>query len=418
MAQLGARMHYAVPALLERAGMLGHFYTDSYMGRGSAWYVLALAANLVPQGWRPQSLRRLLSRRKDTLPPGKVTAFNLFGLSYVLAQKRAGNAGELKNAGSRYGRRFCELISWKGFKDVNGIYTFESAALPLFLRAGKLGITKILEKYSAPLSLDYELVSEEHRLWAGWEPPYPSRAVFQERIDCDQAEWDAADAIICPSGFVADGMISLGVPPEKLYQVPYGVETATFAVRREPWDGRRPLRLLFLGGISLRKGAQYVYKAVKNLGGRQVVCRMVGPVSIREPYRELLRTQAELTGQIARSEVRRHYEWADLFVFPSICEGSATVVYEALSAGLPVITTPNAGSVVRDGVDGFIVPIRDAEALAAKIELLATAPELLAHLARNARERAAEFTWEKYGERLTQALNKICRYEQFMEVSN
>jgi hypothetical protein len=84
VAQLGARMHYAVPALLERAGMLAHFYTDSYVGRGSAWYAPALAANLVPQGWRPQSLKRLLSRRTDTLPPGKVTAFNLLGLSYAL----------------------------------------------------------------------------------------------------------------------------------------------------------------------------------------------------------------------------------------------------------------------------------------------------------------------------------------------
>jgi glycosyltransferase involved in cell wall biosynthesis len=77
---------------------------------------------------------------------------------------------------------------------------------------------------------------------------------------------------------------------------------------------------------------------------------------------------------VTRQEVRRHYQWADVFVFPSLCEGSAMVTYEALAAGLPVITTPNAGSVVRDGVDGFIVPIRDAEAIAAKLDLLARDP--------------------------------------------
>jgi glycosyltransferase involved in cell wall biosynthesis len=83
------------------------------------------------------------------------------------------------------------------------------------------------------------------------------------------------------------------------------------------------------------------------------------------------------------------------------------VQLEALASGLPVITTPNAGSVMRDGVDGFVVPIRDAEALAEKIELLAKNPELLAWMSHNARERAQEFSWEKYGERLVETISGV-----------
>ena len=219
VAQLGTRMHYAVPALLERAGMLAHFYTDSYVGRGSAWHALAMAAAAIPVAWRPMTLQRLLSRREPGLPAEKVTAFNLFGLAYALAHKRARNVEELEDAYSEYGRRFCGLIFRNGVKPVDGIYTFEGAALPLFLRAQHLGMTKILEKFSAPQRLDYELVSEEHRLWAGWEPPYPGRAVFQRKFDLEQAEWDAADAIICGSDFVAQGLAGLGVAPE---EVAYG----------------------------------------------------------------------------------------------------------------------------------------------------------------------------------------------------
>ena len=157
----------------------------------------------------------------------------------------------------------------------------------------------------------------------------------------------------------------------------------------------------------LRKGVQYLYTALEKLNGRQLSVRMVGSVAIQEPYQRRLRERADLTGRVPRQEVRHHYQWADVFVFPSLCEGSATVTYEALAAGLPVITTPNAGSVVRDGVDGFIVPIRDAEAIAAKLDLLAGDPGLLAQMAENARARAQEFSWEKYGQRLIATIHQI-----------
>jgi glycosyltransferase involved in cell wall biosynthesis len=89
-----------------------------------------------------------------------------------------------------------------------------------------------------------------------------------------------------------------------------------------------------------------------------------------------------------------------------VSEGSAVVHLEALACGVPVITTPNCGSVVRDGVDGFLVPIRDAEELANKIETIVTDRRLRGEMSRNARERAREFTWARYGERLLDAIRQ------------
>ena len=100
-----------------------------------------------------------------------------------------------------------------------------------------------------------------------------------------------------------------------------------------------------------------------------------------------------------------HYSWADVFLLPSLCEGSATVIYEALAHGLPVICTPNTGSVVRDGMDGFIVPIRDAATTAARLEQLAGDRELRTWMGANARQRASEFTVAAYGRRLLAALS-------------
>jgi glycosyltransferase involved in cell wall biosynthesis len=115
----------------------------------------------------------------------------------------------------------------------------------------------------------------------------------------------------------------------------------------------------------------------------------------------------ELLGAVPRSEIFNHYTWADVFLLPSICEGSATVIYEALAAGLPVICTANAGSVVRDGIEGFIVSVGNYEAIADKLELLATNPELRSEMSKNARQRAKEFTLDGYQKRLIKIIAKI-----------
>jgi len=101
------------------------------------------------------------------------------------------------------------------------------------------------------------------------------------------------------------------------------------------------------------------------------------------------------------------YQQADVFAFPTIEEGSALVTYEALACGLPVITTPNAGSVVRDRVEGSIVPIRDVDVLAAALERLRTDEQLRQEMGQAARKRAKEFTWQGYGDTLAQMYKSV-----------
>jgi glycosyltransferase involved in cell wall biosynthesis len=145
-----------------------------------------------------------------------------------------------------------------------------------------------------------------------------------------------------------------------------------------------------------------VLAAAKQLKDKAVF-RMVGSIGVTSQAEAQLREHLELTGPVPRSEIAQHFAWADVFLLPSLCEGSATVTYEALGYGLPVICTPNAGSVVRDGLEGFIVPVRDATAIAVRIEQLAQDPELRAQMAAKAKARAAEFTVGAYGQRLLAA---------------
>jgi glycosyltransferase involved in cell wall biosynthesis len=404
VAHLGARMHYAVPAVLERAGMLAQFFTDAYVGPGSAWQGLPRLAELLPAGCRPAGLERLLGRRENGLPSEKVTAFNLFGAAYALAQGRAGTGKSLERVYLEYGRRFAERVRRHPRCAGQGVYTFLSMAQPLFQQALRQGMKCILDQFIAPWKILAQLLEEEYEKWPEWETPSFWAAPSHDFLEVEEQERHLADAIICPSEFVAQGLKTLDIPPHKIFVVPYGVEGERFSCDRRPWRGQRPLRLLFVGRVNLRKGIPYLYQALQRLNSARILARVVGPVDLQESSRGLLSQQCEVTGPIPRTAVQRHYAWADLFVFPSLCEGSAMVIYEALAAGLPVITTPHAGSVVRDGVDGFIVPIRDAAAISEKIEFLLKMPHLLSELSANACKRAQEYSWENYKSNLIQII--------------
>jgi len=114
-------------------------------------------------------------------------------------------------------------------------------------------------------------------------------------------------------------------------------------------------------------------------------------------------------GQVPRSLVQDEFLSADLFVFPTLAEGFALVHLEALACGVPIITTPNCGSVVRDGVEGFIVPIRDPQAIADRVQQLLQDRALRNRMSAAAKVRAAEFVWERYSERLVEAIREAAR---------
>jgi glycosyltransferase involved in cell wall biosynthesis len=107
---------------------------------------------------------------------------------------------------------------------------------------------------------------------------------------------------------------------------------------------------------------------------------------------------------VPRNEVRAHYLWADVFLLPSVCEGSATVVYEALAYGLPVICTPNTGSVVKDGVEGFTVEPSSGKGVISALNKLIADPELCRTMSQNAFATSGEMDLKHYGERLLRAV--------------
>jgi glycosyltransferase involved in cell wall biosynthesis len=164
---------------------------------------------------------------------------------------------------------------------------------------------------------------------------------------------------------------------------------------------------LFVGQIGQRKGISYLLKAYDLFRGSGTSLTLVGNFyGSQEPLRRY-RKLFQHVSNVPRERLADFYRRADVFVFPSLLEGMGLVVLEAMASGLPVIVTPNGpGDIVRDGVDGFVVPTRDVDAIADRLDYFQANPEVRKQMGVNARERALEFTWEAYGQKARYALKK------------
>jgi glycosyltransferase involved in cell wall biosynthesis len=300
------------------------------------------------------------------------------------------------------GSEFSRLVASSGFHGAEGLYAFAGDALEQMIAAKQQGMWTAVEQMIAPREVVEELVGSEQQSFPDWTGPHADNAhakVFAER---EKAEWELADVIVCPSEFVRRNVIACGGKAERCVVVPYGIDP-----QFPPQEIIRiggPLRVLTVGQVGLRKGSPYVAEAARLLGP-SATFRMAGPSNLPDRVTAHLSKHVELRGIVPRAEMAAEYEWADVFLLPSICEGSATAIYEALAAGLPVVCTENAGSVVRDGIDGFIVPIRDGTAIAKAITTLANNVGMRAAMSESAVARAADFTVEHYGKRLLSALS-------------
>jgi glycosyltransferase involved in cell wall biosynthesis len=380
--QPGARMHYAVPALLASAGMLDALYTDIHAG---CWPARVLDA-VWPRFGRPRALRRLLGRRlPPELPPGSVRTVPLASALRTFLGRDAGPGVTRRLLAENFGA-------------ANALYTFAHGDIAVLRAARDRGMFTVFEQVIGPNLNRY--LREERAHFPGLEPQ-ESAAHCAAYIDAHRAVWDCADLVLAPSDFVAEGIAELGGAPEKVRFVPYGIPESLLDAEPAPQPGR----VLFVGQVGLRKGSHYLAAAARILKQRHVPCeiRVVGSVPPALAASRLFDGPV-YAGQVPRSEIDREFLAADVFVLPSLAEGSATAHLEALAYGLPVIATPNAGTVVRNETEGLIVPIRDANALADAIERVVTGRSLRDRLSQAARARAASFTWPRYRERLLGAL--------------
>ena len=230
-------------------------------------------------------------------------------------------------------------------------------------------------------------------------------------VERELREYQEADYISIPSQFVKRTFLQYGIPEEKLIQIPYGVNLQHFyPIPKED----KTFRIIHCANLSLRKGVPYLLQAFSELRLKDAELWLIGSITdeVKPFLRQFAASNIILKGQFPETELYKYMSQGSVFCLASIEEGLAMVQPMAMACGLPVICTTNTGGadLVREGRDGFILPIRDVDAIKEKILYFYEHPEAGRNMGESALRRVqAGFSWSDYGHKIIVAYQNLLK---------
>jgi len=281
------------------------------------------------------------------------------------------------------------------------VVAWSGMALHTHRRARTLGARTVVERGSAHIAYQCDIIDDELRRW-GIEG---KRTADPWMLEKELREYEEADAIGIASDFVRKSFVAKGIPECKLIQVPYGVDLSAFSPGARTQPG---FRAVYAGALSLRKGIPDLLQAARRAS---VELWLLGARSPEvEPFLRDFAADHVWHGTVPQARLTDYYRNADVFVIASLEDGYAMVVPQALACGLPVICTENTGAaeLIEEGVNGFVVPIRDPDAIARCLSALRDDPARLAEMKRAAASSLGEGgSWREYGRRVADHYRRL-----------
>jgi len=280
---------------------------------------------------------------------------------------------------------------------------WSSNALHTIRKAKNLGAITILERGSTHMLYQTKILKEEYQYF-GLKPQVAHPKIVEKELQ----EYEEADYISIPSKFVKKTFIEKGIPEEKLIHVPYGVNLQEF---KQLQKEDSVFRIIYAGSMSVRKGVHYLLKAYTDLKLPNSELLLVGGLEDEmKPVFAKYEGSFRYINHVPQIELHKYYSQGSVFAIMSIEEGLAMVQPQAMACGLPVICTTNTGGedIIREGIDGFIIPIRNVEVLKEKIVYLYENPDICKAMGESAKERVSKgFTWDDYGEKMVTEYKRI-----------
>lgn len=377
-------------------GLLAGFITAGYPVPLLRRWIIRLGLD------RYAPLKRLLQRQED-LPDDRVHSLWLSEVVYDAARVVAGRFPRFEDIAD-YGLR---CYAWQAARVVDGlpgrIYHYRSGygrnSVGLAKRKGMVALCD--HSIAHPSALDY-LVRHGGKLPPSSEVPAIGRLWANILKDLDQA-----DFILVNSDFVKDTFTHFGYDPARIFVLYTGIDDqflSSIPARSYPSRAGQPPRLMFAGELGARKGGRILLQALSRIRDLPWEFEVAGMIDegLRKDFRDLFSDErVTVSGFLSRSGLAGRMSMADIFVFPSLAEGSARVVFMAMACGCHVITTPNSGSIVQDGVHGKIIEPGSVDALEAALrESLRNFAGVPVIGRRNADLVKARYTQRHYGEGL------------------
>ena len=385
----GARDHYQLPLALSEANLLQTFVTDTYWPADRRVFTSTLG-RILPTSAINARFREGIPSRRVNVP---ARAF-LAAAGMQISPKLDWNA----HKDASLGQRARQVATRTGA----AVFTYSYYAFEAFREGADRPSERFLfqvHPHPAPIR---KLLTEEIELTplarfslsAESEMSWPEKYYRQL---CDEP--NLANGWVAASTYTARTLAESGVPIEKIHVVPYGVDTSAFTKRTHAPKSNQPFRILFIGSLIQRKGLSYLLDAVRELKSRDVKLFLCGRGTVDS---DLIGSYSDLDIEVniglPRDELVQLAHSCDVFVLPSLIEGFAHVIVEAMACGLPIITTDHTcgPDILTEGEDGFIVPIRDARAIATKLQWGIENRAELAAMGDKAATQAATLTWERF----------------------
>lgn len=291
---------------------------------------------------------------------------------------------KVKNAGT--------FIGWSGM------------SLESIRKAKSMGMTTIVERGSSHIRFQDRILTEEFKKF-NLDFPIDPRVIEKECL-----EYDEADYISIPSQYVRQTFIDEGISSEKLLVNGYGV-SSLFQKQRSV--SPKTFTVLYVGKLSIQKGLIYLFQALGKLidKGLNIQAIFIGTIddNFKDTVEQYKRPEFKFLGQIPQHELPKHFQQISVAVQPSLQEGLSMVIPQLMSSGIPVIATVNTGGedLITNDVNGYIVPIRDPDAIADKIEHLYMHPDVLEKVKIQLDQYVQSLSWDDYGDRYMANLQTV-----------
>jgi len=351
----------------------------------------------------PTRLARLLSRREYALPPS------------LLCRRPMREAIRLS-----LGERFFPIDSI--YRDLDShlarsirrgqlppetraLYAYEDGAAACFTAAREHGLKCVYEQPIGYWRAARKIYQSEAALQPAWASTLGGLLDSEEKLGRKDSELLQADRIIVATSFTQETLEGFPGKLAPVEVIPYGCQPSPKPPTPPAQDG--PLKIIFVGGLSPRKGLSYLFAAIDKIA-QQATLTLVGRKPSGCPVLDDALRQHHWIESLPHADILHLMAQHDVLVFPSLFEGFGLVITEALAQGLAVITTAHTAGpeFIQEGENGFIVPIRDTDAIAEKLELLVRNRRLLGEMKQTAWASSARRSWAHYESELAQAANK------------
>jgi len=406
---LTARRGYDVARVLYNKGLLDSLFTDLYYAPNQ------IVGNILNRVL-PSKIIKNLHRYQSPIPTEKVHYDLSLGIKFRYELENNKSGDYYKAQVSAYKKLNKNVISYAkvlGIQERLAFFGFDTACLELFEWGKSQDCHLVMEQCVAPRSTQIKM----HQYFEDSNKKSAQKMVehcknLQER---EEKEWQMANTIIAPSTFVKDELIAAGAPFEKIRIVPFGYNRfCSFNDANENIEFRfgnkgGKIKILFAGNAGQRKGIYDLFSIAKHMKAENVHFYIAGSIEedCRKYFDNVKLNNVTFLGKLSQADLQKAYRKADIFFFPSYLEGSAMVLLEAMSLGIPVVTTYESGSIIKHTHDGFISSAGDQNDMKHWLSKLVADPDLRYKISKNALQTSTRYSLEQYSNQLTKALVNV-----------